>query len=82
MICAAKKTCGRLWLRRKPRRHSRWEHDVEEELKPRFWDKWPDGMVLDKEDKICYVIEFKRAFERYGGAQEEQNDSMTTWFGG
>ena len=28
-------------------------------------------MVLDKEDKICYVIEFKRAFERYGGAQEK-----------
>ena len=28
-------------------------------------------MVLDKEDKICYVIEFKWAFERYGGAQEK-----------
>jgi hypothetical protein len=47
------------------------EHDVEEELKRRFWDKRPDGMVLDKEDKICYVIEFKRVFERYGGAQEK-----------
>ena len=32
------------------------EHDEEEELKRRFWDKRPDGMVLDKEDKICYVI--------------------------
>ena len=41
------------------------EHDVEEELKRRFWDKRPDGMVLDKEDKICYIIEVKRAFERY-----------------
>ena len=28
-------------------------------------------MVLDKEDKVCYVIEFKRAFERYGVAQEK-----------
>jgi hypothetical protein len=28
-------------------------------------------MVIDKEDKICYVIEFKRAFECYGGAQEK-----------
>ena len=35
------------------------EHDEEEELKRRFWDKRPDGMVLDKEDKIFYVIEFK-----------------------
>ena len=40
-------------------------------------------MVLDKEDKICYVIEFKRAFERYGGAKEKtrlkaerQHDSL------
>ena len=36
--------------------------------------KVPGGqrvMVLDKEDKACYVIEFKRAFERYGGAQEK-----------
>ena len=47
------------------------EHDEEEELKRRFWDKRPDGMVLDKKDKTCYVIEFKRAFERYGGAQEK-----------
>ena len=28
------------------------EHE-EEELKRRFWDKRPDGMVLDKEDKVC-----------------------------
>ena len=47
------------------------EHDEEEGLKRRFWDKRPDGMVMDKEDKIWYVIEFKRAFERYGGAQEK-----------
>ena len=43
----------------------------EDELKRRFWDKRPDGMVLDKENKVCYVMEFKRAFERYGGAQEK-----------
>ena len=47
------------------------EHDEEEELKRRFWDKRPDGMVLDKGDKSCYAIEFKRAFERYRGAQEK-----------
>ena len=47
------------------------EHDEEEELKRRFWDKRPNSMVLDKEDKICYVIEFKRALERYGVAQEK-----------
>ena len=29
----------------------------EEELKRRFWDKRPDVMVLDKEDKVCYVME-------------------------
>ena len=27
-------------------------------------------MMLDKEDKICYVMEFKRVFERYGGARD------------
>ena len=43
----------------------------EEDLKQRFWDKRPDGMVLDKENKVSYVMEFKRAFERYGGAQEK-----------
>ena len=36
-----------------------------------IWDKRPDGMVLDKEEKVCYVLEFKRALERYGGAQEQ-----------
>ena len=38
----------------------------EDELKRRFWDKRSDGMVLDKENKVCYVLEFKRAFERHG----------------
>ena len=28
------------------------EHDEEDELKRRFWDKRPDGMVIDQEDKI------------------------------
>ena len=43
----------------------------EEESWQRFWDKRPDGMVLDKEEKVCYVLEFKRALERYEGAQEQ-----------
>ena len=28
-------------------------------------------MVLDKEAKVCYVLEFKRVLERRGGAQEK-----------
>ena len=28
-------------------------------------------MVLDKEEKVCYVLEFKRELERHGGAQEK-----------
>jgi|LauGreDrversion2_3_1035106.scaffolds.fasta_scaffold362962_2 hypothetical protein len=27
----------------------------------------PDGMVIDKKEKVCYVLEFKRALGRYGG---------------
>ena len=58
----------------------------EEELKRRFWDKRPDGMVFDKEDKVCYVMEFKRAFERYGGAQEKTRQKAErrhdNWCGG
>ena len=50
----------------------RWTYvPVADHLKRRFWDKRPNGMVIDKEDKVCYEIEFKRAFERYGGAQEK-----------
>jgi hypothetical protein len=36
----------------------RGEEHREEELLRRFWDKRPDGMVLDKEEKVCYVLEF------------------------
>ena len=31
------------------------------ELWRRFWDKRPDGMVIDKNEKFSYVLEFKRA---------------------
>ena len=41
------------------------------ELWRRFWDKRPDGMVIDKKDKVCYILEFKRVMERYGGGQEK-----------
>ena len=37
----------------------------------RFWDKRPDGMVIDKNEKVCYILEFKRAMERDGGEQEK-----------
>ena len=57
----------------------------EDDLKWRFWDKRPDGMVLDKEDKVYCVMEFKRAFERYGVHRKKrvkkQNDSMTICYG-
>ena len=47
------------------------EEHRREELERRFWDKRPDGMVLDKEEKVCYVLELKRVLERHGGAQEK-----------
>ena len=34
--------------------------------------KRPDGMVLDKEERVCYVLEFKRAFERYRGVHRNK----------
>ena len=37
----------------------------EEELWRRFWGKRSDGMVFDEEEKVCYVLEFKRELERY-----------------
>ena len=49
----------------------RGEDHRKEELEWRFWDKRPDGMVFDKEAKVCYVLEFKRVLERHGGAQEK-----------
>ena len=44
---------------------------MREELERKFWNKRPDDMVLDKEEKVCYVLEFKRGLERRGGAQEK-----------
>ena len=49
----------------------RGEEHRKEELEPRFSDKQPDGMVLDKEEKVCYVLEFKCVLERQGGTQEQ-----------
>ena len=49
----------------------RGEEHRREELERRFWDKRPDGMVIDKEEKGCYVLEFKRVLERHGVAQEQ-----------
>ena len=37
----------------------------------RFWEKRPVGMVIDKEEKVCYVLEFKRVMERYWVEQEK-----------
>ena len=28
-------------------------------------------MVIDKKEKVCYILEFKRVMERYGGEQEK-----------
>ena len=50
---------------------ARGEKHRDEELERRSWDKRPDGMVLDKEEKVCYLLECKRALERFGGAQEQ-----------
>ena len=37
-----------------------------------FWDKQPDGIMIDKKEEVCYVLEFKRVMERYGGEQEKK----------
>jgi len=34
-------------------------------------DKRPDGMMIDKGEKVCYVQEFKQELERHWGAQEQ-----------
>ena len=34
------------------------------ELWWRFWDKRPEGMVIDKKEKVYYILEFKRVMER------------------
>ena len=31
---------------------------TDDELQERFWNKRPDGVVLDHEQKICFLIEF------------------------
>ena len=49
----------------------RGEEHRKEGFQRRFWDKQPDGMVLDKEAKVCYVLELKWALERFAGAQEQ-----------
>ena len=50
---------------------TRGEEHKAAELWRRFWDKRPDGMVIDKKEKVCYILEFKRVMERYGGEQEK-----------
>ena len=56
----------------------RGEEHREEELERRFWDKRPDGMVLDTEEKVCYVLEFKRALEHFGCTGTSATKSGTT----
>ena len=41
------------------------------ELWRRFWDKRPDGMVIDKKEKVCCLLEFERVMERHRGEQEK-----------
>ena len=53
------------------------------ELWRRFWDKRPDGMVIDKKEKVCYILEFKRAMEWYAGEQKKTKRkaelNITVW---
>ena len=37
----------------------------------RFWDKRPDGLVIDKKEKVCHVLDFIRVMERYGDEQDK-----------
>ena len=48
-----------------------------QEYKRRFWARRPDGIVVDKEQEICYVLEFKRKMDRWIGYREEATDRST-----
>ena len=45
-----------------------------EEYPKRFWARRPDGIVVDKKKKTCYVLEFKRKMDRWMGYREEATD--------
>ena len=43
---------------------------TDNELQERFWNKRPDGVVLDHEQKICYLIELKRTMDQWTSYRE------------
>ena len=48
-----------------------------EEYQRRFWARRADGIVVDKEKAICYVLEFKRKMDGWMGYMEESTDRAT-----
>jgi len=54
--------------------------DKDEEYQRCFWARRPDGIVVDKEKEICYVLEFKRKMDRWMGYREEATDKATNQY--
>ena len=48
--------------------------DREEEYQRCFWARRQDGIVVDKEKEICYVLELKSKMDRWMGYREEATD--------
>ena len=47
---------------------------TDDELQERFWNKRPDGVVLDHEQKICFLIEFKRTMDQWPNYRERAEE--------
>ena len=47
---------------------------TDDELQERFWNKRPDGVVLDYEQKICFLIEFKRTMDQWPNYRERAEE--------
>ena len=43
---------------------ARHDHDLERFFKERFWNRRPDGVVIDKVKHRLFILEFKRSTDR------------------
>ena len=48
------------------------------ELWRRFWDRRPDGMVIDNKEKVCYILEFKKDAAVWGRTRDDKKESRAT----
>ena len=49
------------------------EHKVMK-VEERLWDERPEGMVMDRGAKACWVVEFKRVRERSVGTDRSKRE--------